>query len=182
MTKLTDSQIAGYAYGAGFTAQEVPTMVAIALAESGGDTNAHNPSGAEGLWQVMWQLHGFTGNPYDPATNASAARTVYKSQGYHAWTTFNTGVYKAFMGRGQVAAGNASNTGNASSGGNAGSTAPGTVSNNGLSDSVAKATKSGTWLRIGEFALGALLIIFAILRMTGGDKLIVKTAAEAAMA
>lgn len=176
MTKLTDSQIASYARGAGFTPDQVPTMVAIALAESGGDTNAHNPSGAEGLWQVMWSLHGFTGNPYDPATNASAAKKVFDSQGYHAWTTYDTGVYRAFLGRAEAASGG-------SSGGNNGSSSPGTVDNGNLSSSVNKATSSSTWLRIGEFALGALLIIFAILRLTGGDKIIIsgaKTAAEAA--
>ena len=37
---------------------------AIALAESGGDPNAHNASGASGLWQILGQV--VRGNIFNP--------------------------------------------------------------------------------------------------------------------
>lgn len=56
-----------------------PTMAAVALAESGGNPGATNPSGATGLWQIEWPLHkGVAGTTtqsqlLDPNTNAEAA-------------------------------------------------------------------------------------------------------------
>lgn len=178
MTMLTDSQIAGYATGAGFNSSQVPTMVAIALAESGGNTDAHNPSGAEGLWQVMWQLHGFSGNPYDPATNAAAAKKVFDEQGYGAWTTYNTGVYRAFLGRGEAAARAGSSSSMPS--GNIATVAP-SVNNGGLSNAIGNATAGSTWLRIGLFLLGSFLVVLAIFRLTGGSKILIKSAKAAAI-
>lgn len=70
-------------------------MAAIALAESGGNPSAHNPSGATGLWQILGNP--FPGNAYDPATNAKMAVAKYKSQGAAAWTTYTSGAYKQFM-------------------------------------------------------------------------------------
>ena len=54
-------------------------MAAIALAESGGNARAHNPSGASGLWQILGVP--FAGDPFDPATNARMAVSKYRSQG-----------------------------------------------------------------------------------------------------
>lgn len=182
MTTLSDSQIAGLAQGAGFPPSVIPTMVAIALAESSGNPDAtHTNSNGSidyGLWQIN-SVHNIGGNLLDPATNAQAAKTVYDQQGLKAWSTYNSGAYTRYLGRGQTAAGNPS--------GGGGSVNPvSTTSVSGsdtLSTSVGTATQGSTWLRIGEFALGSTLLIFAILRMTGGDKILIqagKTAAEAA--
>ena len=91
---------------------EALTMGAVAMAESSGDPNARNPSGASGLWQIMpshvsdsgWNLGS---NFYDPATNARMAYFVLHRQGYTAWTTYTSGAYRKFMG-GTVAAQNVS--------------------------------------------------------------------------
>lgn len=72
---------------------------AIALAESGGNANARNPSGASGLWQILGLP--FRGNPFDPLTNARMA--VYKyhaANGFSPWVTYEDGAYRRFYGKG----------------------------------------------------------------------------------
>jgi cell wall-associated NlpC family hydrolase len=76
-----------------------PLMAAIAMAESGGNPNAYNPSGASGLWQILGapdNWHGST-NWMDPAVNARAAVAKYKTQGLDAWTTYTSGAYRKFL-------------------------------------------------------------------------------------
>lgn len=70
-------------------------MAAIALAESSGNPNAHNPSGATGLWQILGNP--FPGNAYDPITNARMAVSKYRSQGLGAWEAYTRGMHKRFL-------------------------------------------------------------------------------------
>jgi hypothetical protein len=72
---------------------------AIAMAESGGDPTAHNPSGATGLWQIMPSNWGgrTMAEMENPLTNARVALSVYESQGWGAWTTYRTGAYLPFL-------------------------------------------------------------------------------------
>jgi hypothetical protein len=88
-------------------------MAAIAMAESGGRSNAHNNNAATGdnsygLWQVNMlgrmgperrRSFGIGSNEalFDPAVNASAARKVFESQGFGAWSVFKSGAYKQFL-------------------------------------------------------------------------------------
>lgn len=70
----------------------------IAHAESSYIPDARNPSGATGLFQVMPMHCGEPGCPprgsscvrdlEDPEKNAKCAHTVYKEQGFEAWTTY----------------------------------------------------------------------------------------------
>lgn len=74
------------------------TMARIALAESGGNVDAHNASGASGLWQIMvpsnnWAIPGGASNVYNAMDNARAAVAIYKAQGLHAWSTYTSGAY-----------------------------------------------------------------------------------------
>lgn len=101
MTVLTATQVLEYALGAGFTRAEADVMTAIAHYESGYNTKAHGDltlakNGSLGLWQVFSGAHSLSElkikaytDLYDPATNARAARIVYKEQGYTAWSTYN---------------------------------------------------------------------------------------------
>ena len=73
-------------------------MAAIAMAESGGNPRAHNPSGASGLWQILGVP--FPGNPFDPLTNARMAVSKYRSQGLGAWEAYTNGAYRQFLARG----------------------------------------------------------------------------------
>jgi tape measure domain-containing protein len=59
----------------------------IALAESGLDPNAHNASGASGLWQIMMPLHAgiVKGNVFDPNVNTAAAKVLWNQSGSTPW-------------------------------------------------------------------------------------------------
>lgn len=112
MPTLTASEIKGYAQKAGFSGADLDIAVAVALAESGGNTTAHNskpPDDSYGLWQI--NMLGSMGPErrkqfslvrneqlFDPAVNASAAYKIWKSQGWErGWTTYKNGKYKQFM-------------------------------------------------------------------------------------
>lgn len=109
---VSDAQIAAYAHNAGLDScrgVSLSTWVAIALAESGGNTYAH-ATGIEdsrGLWQINLWAHGSwvgSRNLYDPATNAWAATQVCKGSGPSAWSTYTNGRYLSYLGRGYAAA------------------------------------------------------------------------------
>jgi len=83
---------------AGGSTSLASTMSKIALAESGGNTQAHNPSGASGLWQIMIPendayVPGGAANVYNALDNARAAVAIEKAQGLSAWTTYTSGAY-----------------------------------------------------------------------------------------
>jgi cell wall-associated NlpC family hydrolase len=85
-------EIYRYARMAGFSPDQAVTMTAVALAESGGDTGAHNPRGEDsrGLWQINVAAHKdlTAQNLYDPLTNARAAFRVSRSGAdVSPWTT-----------------------------------------------------------------------------------------------
>lgn len=93
-------QLAELAYGEGFGDQSV-VAAAVAMAESGGNPNAVNQdsdgSHDVGLWQIN-SVHGYSDaqmkNPY---YNVAAAKAVYDSSGWGAWTTHQSGAYKKYM-------------------------------------------------------------------------------------
>lgn len=58
-------------------------MAHIAMAESTGNPNAHNASGASGLWQILGAL--VPGNLFDPMVNALNAVAKWRTQGLSAW-------------------------------------------------------------------------------------------------
>jgi Lysozyme like domain len=106
---LTPAQISYYAQNAGFAGQYLITAVAIALAESSGNTNAYNPEtaarttqgqGSYGLWQIYLSAHPEDAgeNLYDPQTNANAAFAIYSDAGgFSPWSTYNSGQYQAYL-------------------------------------------------------------------------------------
>ena len=117
MGTLNAEQIFQVCLDAGFTRDQAVTWTAIALAESGGDTAAHNPRGEDswGLWQINVDpavRPNHWGDLTDPAVNAQAAYEV--SQGgtdMRPWTVThdsNAGTdhdYRNFMDEAQAAAG-----------------------------------------------------------------------------
>lgn len=110
MATLTRDQIGQYAKGAGFSGDDVDIAVAVAMAESGGNTTSHNttpPDDSYGLWQI--NMYGALGparrkafglkadaDLFDPVVNARAAKSVKDGSGWDAWTTYTTGKYKQF--------------------------------------------------------------------------------------
>jgi hypothetical protein len=112
MTTLSPRQIAEYAHEAGFRGQDLTTAVAVALAESGGRTTAHNatpPDDSYGLWQINMlgalgpdrrRQFDLDGNRelFDPATNAEAAYAISgNGASFGPWTTFTSGRHRPFL-------------------------------------------------------------------------------------
>lgn len=90
---------------AGFTDNEKPTMKAIIQAESGGRANAINTKNTNGsIDRGLAQINSVH-KQYDPKQlmdpqyNLNAAHDIYKSQGLKAWSTYNNGAYKKFLGQ-----------------------------------------------------------------------------------
>ena len=111
--QLKVGQLKALAMAAGFNDRDASIMAAIAMAESGGRSAAHNDNvrtgdNSYGLWQVNMlgrmgperrRQFGIGSNEalFDPAVNASAARKVFESQGFGAWSVFRSGAYKQFL-------------------------------------------------------------------------------------
>lgn len=109
---------------AGFRGQDAAIMAAIAMAESSGRSSAHNQNprtgdNSYGLWQINMlgsmgpfrrRQFGIASNDalFDPATNANAARQVFQSQGFGAWSVYNSGDYRAYLPAAMAAARNGS--------------------------------------------------------------------------
>jgi hypothetical protein len=110
MATLTYSQIQQLWISNGGSRVMAPVMAAIALAESGGRTNALNstaPDYSVGLWQINYygsMLPGRTkayGSPSalmgDPNLQAKAAIAIEHGQGLSAWSTYTNGAFKKFL-------------------------------------------------------------------------------------
>ena len=112
MATLSPAQIAEYAHDAGFRGQDLTVAVAVAMAESGGDTRAHNPvppDDSYGLWQI--NMIGSLGPArrdqfdldsnrelFDPEENAKAAWAISgHGESFRPWTTYTSGAYKKFL-------------------------------------------------------------------------------------
>src|SRR5216684_1349787 len=98
---LDYAQLEGAWIGAGGPARLAPVMAAIALAESGGNAKAYNPTdnngtqSSYGLWQISTGTHAPpAANWADPAENARLAVGKWKSQGLGAWGTYASGAWK----------------------------------------------------------------------------------------
>jgi cell wall-associated NlpC family hydrolase len=103
MPRYSAEQIYGFARRAGFSPDEAATMTAIALAESGGNSKAHNPVGEDsrGLWQINGKAHpSFLTkyNLYDPIDNAKAAFEIsHRGEDISPWTTTHGGLSSPYV-------------------------------------------------------------------------------------
>lgn len=114
MAKLGAARIADLAVAAGFSRtrqvpgtglDEVTLFTAVALAESGGNTEAHNRSDPHGGSWGLWQINGAHATSWpslwsrrtDPVANATLARNVFKAQGVRAWGAYTNGSYRTHL-------------------------------------------------------------------------------------
>lgn len=202
MTQLTAAQIKGLAQAVGFTDAQSSVMTAIAFAESSGVTTKHNPippDDSYGLWQINMygamgpsrrQQFGITSNSqlYDVGVNAAAAKAIYGSQGFGAWSTYGGPTYRLYLPKAQAAIADASTITQGGKpwydktlaqnwglpGANAGAAVGAAVTSasdvagqvSRISDAVGKGgnwlSNAQNWLRIGYVAGGAVLAIFAL--------------------
>ena len=97
MSVLSLAQMQALAASVGFP--DPALAAAVAMAESGGKTDAFNTEGSYGLFQIDVVYNpSFQSNPsvlFDPTTNAKAAYSI-SSHGtnFKPWTTYRTGLYK----------------------------------------------------------------------------------------
>ncbi len=102
---------------AGFSPSISPTVAAIGLAESSGDPSAHNYNtktgdNSYGLMQInminfpYYQLGNFRRKEFgiknnealfDPVVNMKAAKRVYDTSGFTAWSVYRHGTYKQYL-------------------------------------------------------------------------------------
>lgn len=117
MSQLSAQQIASLLQQQGVAKEKIPTMTAIALAESSGRPQAYNPTGLDksyGLFQV--NMYGGLGPArmkqfglqsekelFDPQTNVRAAKQILNRQGLGAWSVYKSGKYKEFLPQAQQA-------------------------------------------------------------------------------
>ncbi len=173
MAALSDAQIAGAAQAAGFSGSNLAKAVAIALAESRGNPNAHNtvpPDNSYGLWQINMigslgptrrKMFGISSNNalFDPVTNAKAAYELSDGHNFRAWTTYTSGAYLRYLSRANKAAGNPSAPGVVQAGlSEVGSSISGFFDF--ISDPI-------TWLRLGMLLAGGLLMAVALVQISG---------------
>lgn len=100
MSQLTRAQIADAARAGGFPESAIPVAVAVALAESGGRTDAVSPTGDYGLFQINKNAHGDLFGKYDwkdANQNAKMAYSVYSASGnWNPWSVYKSGSYRKF--------------------------------------------------------------------------------------
>jgi hypothetical protein len=84
---LTDAQVAMVWTCAGGPSWAVPGAEAVSMCESGHNTQAYNPSGATGLFQILGQVVDFGRSLYDAVVNAANAVSKFQSSGntWSAW-------------------------------------------------------------------------------------------------
>lgn len=182
MAKLTPGQIAtvwNVARGGETRPGETATAVAIAMCESGGDTQAHNPrppDNSYGLWQINMignlgptrrQQFGIRRNEelFNASTNAKAAVRVFTDAGnsFRPWSCYTNGSYLRHLSVARKAA----NDPERYIGEDAVS-----VGGLGLPDPLAAFRplfEEETWRRVGMFVGGGVLVLVALFAMFGDD-------------
>jgi hypothetical protein len=167
MPQLSIEQVAGYAAAAGLSGEPLAVATAIAMAESGGDTDARGDARivtstwgpSIGLWQIRsLNAQRNTGGLRDevaninPANNARAMMDI-SDQGktWRAWSVYNSGRYRQYLPAARLAA----HTPAAPS-----STVAATGGGIDLLD-------GGTWARAGLFLFGGAILAFALYKATG---------------
>jgi hypothetical protein len=179
MAKLTAEQIANVALSAGVPRDQVATAVAIALAESGGNTHAHNklpPDNSYGLWQINMlgelgsarrKKFGLANNEelFTPSVNARAMMAISGGgKNWTPWTTYTRGLYLTRMAEANRAASKA--TGQTST-----VSIPGSDTFEGLTKGIATLVNPQTWIRVGLLVSGFILLLLGIAKLTGDNQL-----------
>lgn len=196
MVRLPDTQVAAYARGATVgveanpkyaryrakwnTAENIAIATATAIGESGkgdpklADTEAQNPAGAYGLWQIFKPAHPELFKKYNwsnPADNAKMAFIIWADAGgsWKPWVIYTTGIYLQYLDRGRKAAGQ-----NVPD--------PIEIPNpleplNKINEAFTFFTNPDNWIRVGYFVTGIILLWVALWQITG-----VKNVAKQAIA
>lgn len=109
MATLSLAQLKGLAQQVGLSGNNVNIAAAIAMAESGGNTQAYNPEtaagtaqghGSRGLWQIYGAAHPQYNNSsmFDALSNAKAMYAVSSGgRNWNPWSTYTSGAYRQYL-------------------------------------------------------------------------------------
>lgn len=104
MAYLSMVQIAGYAKQAGFSGNALITAVAVAMAESSGNTNVENSIGCVGLFQIYGKIHRRSHPTWtnswlkSPGNNAKAAYILSNGgKNWKPWEAYSRGMHKRYL-------------------------------------------------------------------------------------
>jgi hypothetical protein len=150
---------------------DIAVMVAIAMAESGGNILAHNsrpPDDSYGLWQINMigalgvsrrAAFGLKKNEdlYNPAENARVAGLILFTSGFQSWSSYRDGKYWKYLKEARAAVANPTKPESVVSGAPTNTTNFITEAVDGFQNFIAEGA-----LRIGGFIGGAGLIIMAV--------------------
>jgi Lysozyme like domain len=111
MPIYTIQQLSQFAVNAGFSVANVPIIVAIAMAESGGNSDAYNASdpygGSYGILQINGSHIQSLGGNQIPLSCAKDAQcsfnfgfSLWQQQGFNPWSTYTNGAYKQYLNSG----------------------------------------------------------------------------------
>jgi hypothetical protein len=184
--KLTPNQIGLWARQGGFPESEIPTAIAVALAESSGRIDAIgglNLNGTQdyGVWQINNGAHKdkFAQWPqWWTVTNANMAYAVWRERqrlfggtGWEAWSVYQSGAYRLYLALGTFTGEGTQNATSPEGSLKTVVTAPEALVEVGnavknIADGFQKAgvwmSKSENWIRVAQIGVGAGLIIAAI--------------------
>ena len=119
--RISMSQIASYWKRAGGSTSSCPTAVAVAWAESRGDTTAkgYNSNSIDrGLWQInnYWHRDVSDSCAFDAGCNARAALRISSGGSrWSPWATYNDGLHHKWMSAARTACGGSSSSSSSSS-------------------------------------------------------------------
>lgn len=187
MPTLSIEQVARVALDSGWSGEKAAIATAIAMAESGGRTDARGDTTITtskwgpsiGLWQIR-SLNAQRGTGgerdeianLDPRTNGRHAFAISGSgTNWRPWSVYTSGAYRTHLARARLAVGAPASD---VPGGDA--TAPGGAVNGGI------LTDPGTWSRVGLFLLGGLIMLVALYRATGAGDVVIRAAKTAVKA
>jgi hypothetical protein len=104
-TQLTAREIAKVAHQAGWRDENLIKAVAVALAESGGYTEATNTNSDGSIDRGLWQLNNkyqpqvSDACAFDPACATREAYKIYRDRSYtfNPWAAYTSGAYKKHL-------------------------------------------------------------------------------------
>lgn len=180
MPTVPDAQIAGLAKAAGFPADQIATAVAVALAESGGNSSALNTRNSNGSWDAgLWQInsiHGYSQSALmNPTTNAAAAYKVWSAaRSWSPWSVYKSGAYRVYLARGAIAA-------TRPTGGGTGTPDVGLVTDPPFNPTdplnpFSLFSDTGMWVRVGLVLLGGFLVLLGLAKLAGIGSIVAKVA------
>lgn len=185
MPTLTPAQIAAYASSAGLSGTALEIAVAIALGESGGKTDAVGDTALQnatwgpsiGLWQIRsLRAQSGTGQSRDasrlkdPKFNAQSMMEISGGgKNWKPWSVYTSGAYIRHLDAARKAAKSAPNGGSKSD--DKAANPPATAGGlDGIAQFGNALTDPNTWHRVMYVVGGGLLIIIALMQMTGASQ------------